>query len=100
VFSIHLKTLIDGMMISDGYPYTVATWIVMMFPLSSMIDAIVDIGQLNRINALCSRVPAYVATKNIVELDGQPKSSLVEHMMDKVRECLENGKGGGKSLAY
>lgn len=94
VFAIHLKTFVDWNLINEGYQYAIASWLVLLTPISSLIDAQTDINHIGRMNTLCPRVPAYTATTNIVKLDGPQKRNTNDDLLLKVRECLSNGKTG------
>lgn len=94
VFSINLRTFLQRTIFSGGYMYTVSSWIVLVTPISSLIDALVDINHINRINQLCEKVPAYLSTSNVVELDGPQQVGVLDKLLDKVQECLTNGKSG------
>lgn len=59
-----------------------------------MIDALTDMNHISRIDQLCEKVPAYLSTSNIVELDGVQKPGMQDKLMLKVDECLKNGKSG------
>lgn len=94
VFTIHLKTFIEWTMFSFGYLYTIATWTILLVPLASMIEALTVINQINRIDQLCPKIPAYTATSNLVNLEPTVPLSFQDSLIAKVRECLASGKRG------
>ena len=92
--SIHMRTFVEWTLIDDSYSYTIASWILLGTPIGSLIDALTVINQVDRMNTLCPQVPAYIGTKNIVDLDGIHRYSVIEDLLEKVQECLANGKSG------
>lgn len=92
IFGIHLRTLVEWTLIDQGYLNAIAMWIVLFFPVTSLIDLTVNISQLNRMQQLCSQVPAYTVTSNLVELESIQRPTIVDKLLDKVRECLSSGK--------
>lgn len=96
-FTINLKSWIEWTILNVGYLYTITSWVIhASLPISSLIEALHDISQINRINILCEQVPAYTATSNLVELEGPQSPTILDKIFDKVHECLENGKNGSK----
>lgn len=93
-FIVTLRTFIEWFLYNEGYVFIVAEWILLLFPLSSAIDALVDMNHIYRINTLCSRVPAFMATVNILPLNGPQTLGLTDKILTKVKECLANGKEG------
>lgn len=94
VFSINLRTFVEWFVFNDGYTYMVADKIFLSFQISSLIDALVDINHINRMNTLCDKVPAFTPTANILPLEGVQTPGLTDKIMKRVRECLANGKSG------
>lgn len=93
-FTIILRSFVEYALINDSYIYTISSWLLLAVPISSLIDALTVANQVDRIDKLCSQVPAYTTTKNIVPLAGVKRDALIDGLLDKVRECLANGKTG------
>lgn len=92
--SINLRIFVETYLNRGSYVYVVAAWMYLMFPISALIDATVDINHINRINLLCQKVPAFTPTRNILPLQGPQTLGLTDKLMNKVQECLTNGKKG------
>lgn len=92
IFGIHLRTFVEWTLIDQGYLHAIAMWIVLFFPVTSLIDLIVNISQLNRMQQLCSQVPAFSVTSNLVNLESIQRPTIVDKLIDKVHECLSSGK--------
>lgn len=93
-FSIHMRTLVEWSLISEGYLYTIANWIILSMPISSLIDSLTVINHIGRVDHLCSQVPAYTPTGNLVDLEGPQRINVVDKLLSKVTECLKGGKDG------
>lgn len=90
VMAIHMQTYIELSLLADNFQYTLASWIVLIAPLSALIVALVNIQQVHRINQLCPEVPYGLHT----ESQFSTRNTLLERLMSKVRECLANQKRG------
>lgn len=92
--AIMLRTFVEWALLSAGYTYTLARWMLAIVPTNPLVDAISTVAQISRMNDLCDQVPAYTQTKNVVPIDGASNSNIIESLIGKVRECLANGKAG------
>lgn len=90
--AVCIRTYVDWTLISSGYTYTVTNWVFFGLPITALIDSLVVINQINTIQALCAEVPAFAATRNSLELDGVHKYNMVDSLLEKIHECLANGK--------
>lgn len=91
-FDIFLRSYIDWAIISNPYAYTISNWVLFGIPLTGLTESLVIITQVNLIAVRCQDVPAYAPSINTVSLDGVQKSTIVDDLLEKVAECLTNGK--------
>lgn len=93
VFGIHIRTLFDWTMTLDSYSYKIGLWLVKMYPTNSLLDALTGIVHTNRMNELCSQVPAFTATNTAVNTT-EKSATIIDGLLDKVEECLKNNRAG------
>lgn len=93
-FSTHVRTFVEWILYDEGYLYTVANWLTLVFPISAVIDSLTNIYHIARVNLLCPKIPAFTATGSLIRPTGVQKESLTDELLYKVQECLRNGKKG------
>lgn len=96
VFGINLRTFLEWTFIGAGNVYRVFDWLLIMNPISALIDSISIMSQLARMDKLCKLVPAFIPTSPLVPFEGKNSPSLNDILLAKVDECLAKGKQGGK----
>jgi ABC-type multidrug transport system ATPase subunit len=90
--AIFIRSFVDWTIISSKYTYTVTNWLIFGLPITALIESLVVINQVNDIEAQCQNVPAFASTRNSVELDGAHRYTILDSLLEKVRECLASGK--------
>lgn len=93
-FSAHLLSFIEWILYHEGYLYIVAKWATLIFPISSLIESLTNTIHIARVDKLCPEVPAFTATAPLTALDGVQKETITDELLNKVNECLRNGKRG------
>lgn len=93
-FGINLHTFAEWVFSDKQVLLTILEWLLLLYPICSLGDAVTITSHIARIDELCPSVPAYTATRNTAPLDGPDMPSILGKLLKKVQECLMNGKSG------